>query len=254
MELKVLGCSGGVGGQLRTTTLLIDDDVLIDAGTGLGDLDLTAMASIRHIFLTHSHLDHITSIPFLVDTIFEKIREPIVIHGLEATIHALKTHIFNNVIWPDFSRLPSADNPVMRFQIMQPGEVIEINHRKIEMIDVNHIVPGVGYRVESETGAFAFSGDTTTNDSFWAALNKHEKLDLLIVESAFTNKDVTLCHLSGHYCAELLAPDLTKLKHQPKIYISHNKPGAEQQIFSECQKAITTHTIHPLSGGLTLTV
>lgn len=204
MELKVLGCSGGVGGQLRTTTLLIDDDVLIDAGTGLGDLNLQSMASIRHIFLTHSHLDHITSIPFLVDTLFDSIKEPIIVHALAATIDALKEHIFNNVIWPDFSRLPSSDKPVMQYQVMQLGETVEINNRKIEMIEVNHIVPGVGYRVESATGSFAFSGDTTTNDTFWDALNKHSKLDVLLVESAFANKDVTLCNLSGHYCAELL--------------------------------------------------
>lgn len=197
MELKVLGCSGGVGGQLRTTTLLIDDDVLIDAGTGLGDLNLQSMASIRHIFLTHSHLDHITSIPFLVDTLFDSIKEPIIVHALAATIDALKEHIFNNVIWPDFSRLPSSDKPVMQYQVMQLGETVEINNRKIEMIEVNHIVPGVGYRVESATGSFAFSGDTTTNDTFWDALNKHSKLDVLLVESAFANKDVTLCNLSG---------------------------------------------------------
>lgn len=249
MELKVLGCSGGVGGQLRTTTLLIDDDVLIDAGTGLGDLNLQAMGSIRHIFLTHSHLDHITSIPFLVDTMFDSIKEPIIIHGLAKTIDALKTHIFNNIIWPDFSRLPNSDKPVMKYQVMQAGDVVEINNRKIEMIEVNHIVPGVGYRVESISGSFAFSGDTTTNDTFWAALNKHAKLDLLIVESAFSNKDITLCHLSGHYCAELLGADISKLNHKPEVYISHNKPGAEGQIFGECQKAITTHTIHPLSAG-----
>ena len=249
MELNVLGCSGGVGGQLRTTTLLIDDDVLIDAGTGLGDLDLNAMSSVRHIFLTHSHLDHITSIPFLVDTLFDTIKEPIIIHALAATINALKTHIFNNIIWPDFSCLPNVDAPVMKYQIMMPGEVVELNNRKIEMIEVNHIVPGVGYRVESATGSFAFSGDTTTNDTFWAALNKHNKLDLLIVESAFTNKDINLCHLSGHLCAELLAPDLAKLKHKPDVYISHNKPGAESQIFDECQKAIKTHSIFPLNGG-----
>lgn len=249
MELKVLGCSGGVGGRLRTTTLLIDDDVLIDAGTGLGDLNLQSMASIRHIFLTHSHLDHITSIPFLVDTLFDSIKEPIIIHALAATIDALKTHIFNNIIWPDFSRLPNADNPVMKFQVMQPGEVVEIKNRKIEMIQVNHIVAGVGYRVESATGAFAFSGDTTTNDTFWQALNNHQNLDVLIVESAFSNKDITLCHLSGHYCAELLGPDLAKLNHKAEVYISHNKPGAEGKIFAECQTAINSHSIHPLSGG-----
>ena len=83
MELKVLGCSGGVGGQLRTTTLLINDDVLIDAGTGLGDLSLQAMSRIRHIFLTHSHLDHITSIPFLVDTLFDSIKNLLLFMGLQ---------------------------------------------------------------------------------------------------------------------------------------------------------------------------
>lgn len=254
MELKVLGCSGGVGGQLRTTTLLIDDDILIDAGTGLGDLNLQAMSCIRHIFLTHSHLDHITSIPFLVDTMFDNIKEPIIIHGLKATIEALKKHIFNNIIWPDFASLPNSANPVMQYQVMQPGETVEINGRKVEMIEVNHIVAGVGYRVESETGAFAFSGDTTTNDTFWQALNKHDNLNLLIVESAFTNKDVKLCHLSGHYCAELLGPDVAKLNHKATVYISHNKPGAELQIFSECQKAITSHGIHPLSSGQSFTL
>ncbi len=254
MELKVLGCSGGVGGRLRTTTLLLDDDILIDAGTGLGDLNLQAMASIRHIFLTHSHLDHITSIPFLVDTMFDITSEPVTIHGLPETIEALQQHIFNNVIWPDFSRLPNSDKPVMQYQIMQPGEVVELGGRKLEMIAVNHIVPGVGYRVESATGSFAFSGDTTTNDSFWDALNRHDGLDILLVESAFPDKDENLCHLSGHYCARLLGADLAKLQHQPAVYISHNKPGAEGVIFAECQKAITTHSIHPLSAGHTFTL
>ncbi len=254
MELKVLGCSGGVGGRLRTTTLLMDDDILIDAGTGLGDLNLQAMASIRHIFLTHSHLDHITSIPFLVDTMFGITHEPVIIHGMEETIAALKKHIFNNVIWPDFSRLPDIEKPVMQYQVMHPGETVEINQRRITMIPVNHIVPGVGYRVETDTGSFAFSGDTTSNDSFWEALNQHDGLDLLIVESAFPNKDESLCRLSGHYCASLLGADLAKLKHQPAVYISHNKPGAEGQIFAECQSAITTHRIHPLSAGHTFTV
>jgi len=142
----------------------------------------------------------------------------------------------------------------MQYQVMEVGEIIEINNRKLEMIEVNHIVPGVGYRVESETGTFAFSGDTTTNDTFWAALNRHDNLDLLIVESAFANKDIELCHLSGHYCAELLGPDLAKLNHKPAIYISHNKPGAEGLIFGECQKAISTHTIHPLSSGQSFTI
>ena len=69
MKIRVLGCSGGIGGSLRTTSFLVDDDVLIDAGTGVGDLSLEQLAKIDHIFVSHSHLDHVTSIPFLVDTV-----------------------------------------------------------------------------------------------------------------------------------------------------------------------------------------
>ncbi len=254
MEIRVLGCSGGVGVNLRTTTLLIDTDILIDAGTGVGDLSMGEMAKIRHIFLTHSHLDHITSIPFLVDTLFDQIKEPITIHAEPATLEALKQHIFNNTIWPDFSRLPNATTPVMRYVVMQPGEQCVLGQRRIEMIRVNHIVPGVGYRVENSTGVFAFSGDTTTNDGFWSALNAHQRLDMLIVEAAFTNRDIDLCRRAGHYCADLLAPDLDKLRHKPKVYISHNKPGVEQLIMAECRKAITNHSVNPLGSGDRFTV
>lgn len=249
MEIRVLGCSGGVGVNLRTTTLLIDNDILIDAGTGVGDLTTAEMVQIRHVFVTHSHLDHIACIPFLVDTLFDHIKEPISVHAEPSTLEALKKHIFNNTIWPDFSKLPNEQKAVMRYVSMQPGEIRQFGNRAIEMIRVNHIVPGVGYRVENSTGVFAFSGDTTSNDNFWNVLNAHNRLDMLIVEAAFANRDVELCRRSGHYCASLLAPDLAKLRHNPKVYISHNKPGVEQVIIDECNHAITTHRINSLCSG-----
>lgn len=254
MELRVLGCSGGVGSGLRTTTLMIDDDILIDAGTGLGDLTLDEMAHIRHIFLTHSHLDHITSIPLLVDSIFDRISQPIVIHGLAATLDALRQHIFNNIIWPDFSRLPHPAQPVMAYAPMAPGEVCALDDRSLEMISVNHVVPGVGYRVTSSGGCFAFSGDTSTNDGFWHTLNARGALDLLIVESAFTNEDIELSRRAGHYCPTLLAVDLDKLERPVAVYISHNKPGDETAIFNQCRESIRRHAVHRLSGGARFTL
>lgn len=253
MDLRVLGCSGGVGVDLRTTTLLIDSDILIDAGTGLGDLTLDEMAQIKHIFVTHSHLDHIAGIPLLVDTIFERITDPVVVHAQAETLKALQTHIFNNVIWPDFSGLPK-EAPVLKYQLMEPGEVLDLGGRLFEMIRVNHSVPGVGYRVQGDKAAFAFSGDTTTNDTFWDALNKHDDLELLIVEAAFSNADKELCKIAGHYCPELLADDIKKLKHSPEVYITHNKPGLESVILEECKKDITTQTTYRLQGHKTFTL
>ncbi|MEJ2574078.1 MAG: 3',5'-cyclic-nucleotide phosphodiesterase [Gammaproteobacteria bacterium] len=255
MKIRILGCSGGVGQGLRTTSLLVDEDILIDAGSGVGDLTLDEMAAVRHIFLTHSHLDHVAFIPLMLDSIFEERAEPLIIHAQPPTLEALQRHIFNWVIWPDFARLPSSDKPALHYETMTPGQVLDMSGgRSFEMIPVEHAVPAVGYRVACPTGVFAFSGDTSTNDSFWAALNAHERLDLLIVETAFRNADVAISRLAKHYCPSLLAEDLHKLRHRPDIYITHNKPGEEDIIIAECRDALGDHKVLRLISGEVLTL
>jgi ribonuclease BN (tRNA processing enzyme) len=230
--------------------LLIDTDILIDSGSGVGELTLDEMAGIRHIFLTHSHLDHVGFLPLMVDSIFDKIREPIVIHGQAQTLKVLQEHIFNWHIWPDFATLPTEDHPVMRYEVMDPGTTRTVDGRTLEMIPVNHIVPAVGYRVQAADGkSFAFSGDTSTNDTFWAALNAHAGLDLLIVEAAFANADEELSKKARHYCSNTLAADIVKLKHHPEVYLTHNKPGAEEAIYRECQQLITDRNLKQLKGN-----
>ncbi|NOX75439.1 MAG: 3',5'-cyclic-nucleotide phosphodiesterase [Gammaproteobacteria bacterium] len=254
MKLRILGCSGGVGSELRTTSLLLDEDILIDAGSGVGELTLEEMRRIRHVFLTHSHLDHFSFLPLLVDSIFPCIREPLIVHGQPATLKALQDHVFNWTIWPDFSKLPTEEKPVMRYQPLLPGEIFTLGRRSLEMIQVNHIVPGVGYRAACPSGAFAFSGDTTTNDNFWNVLNQREQLDLLLVEAAFANADEELSKKAGHYTPKLLAEDLKKLNHQPDVYITHNKPGHESTIMNECRQAIIGRKIIAAKSGQTFTL
>lgn len=249
MKLRVLGCSGGIGAGLRTTSLLIDDDILIDAGSGLGDLSLDEMCGIRHIFVTHSHLDHVAFIPLLIDTLFDRVNQSIVVHCQETTLQALQEHIFNWVVWPDFAELPHPDRPVLRYEVMAPGDVLDIQGRAVEMIAVNHAVPGAAYRVESGGKAFAFSGDTSTNDTLWQALNAREALDLLILECAFANRHMELSKLAGHYCPSLLAADIGKLRHRPDIYISHLKPGEEANIMAECRELLPGLNVRSLQGG-----
>lgn len=254
MQLRVLGCSGGVGQGLRTTSLLVDDDILIDAGSGVGDLSLDQMAKIRHVFVTHSHLDHIAFIPLLIDSIFVLRQEPLVIHALPETLNALQQHIFNWVIWPDFHKLPTPQQPVMKYAPMRPGEILALAERSFEMIPVAHAVPAVGYRIACSGGAVAFSGDTSTNDSFWDGLNAHDRLDVLIVETAFANADHAISRLAKHYCPSLLGEDIKKLRHRPDVYITHNKPGEEDVIFAECRQAITDRPLRRLSGGDIITL
>lgn len=250
MKVRVLGCNGGISTGLRTTSYLIDDDILIDSGSGVGDLSLDEMARIRHIFITHSHLDHIAFLPLMVDSIFERLVEPVLIHGQAPTIKALQEHIFNWTIWPDFAKLPTPERPVMRYELMAPGSRKQIGDRIMEMIPVNHIVPAVGYRVESKVGAsFAFSGDTSANDSFWAALNAHPNLDLLFLEAAFSNADEELSVKARHYCSRTLASDIVKLKHRPVIYLTHPKPGVELEIMREVQALLPNWNLKQLRSG-----
>ncbi|HSC47465.1 MAG TPA: 3',5'-cyclic-nucleotide phosphodiesterase [Gammaproteobacteria bacterium] len=249
MRIKILGCSGGIGAQLRTTSLLVDRDILIDAGTGVGDLTLDEMRHIRHLFLTHSHLDHTCGLPLLIDTIFDHLKTPLTVYGRAETLEAVKKHIFNWIMWPDFAELPSKAKPVLQYRPLKLGERISIEGCNLHMIEVNHTVPGVGYIIEKGGKVFAFSGDTFTNESFWKAVNAYPRIDALMVETAFANGNEKLADMAKHYCPKTLAADLAKLKHDPDIYITHLKPGSEDLIFQEIVTALPKRRVHRLMGG-----
>lgn len=250
MQIRILGCSGGIGANLRTTSLLIDNDILIDCGTGLGDLSIEEMRQIRHIFLTHSHLDHIACLPLLVDTLFDQLQQnPVILHCYPDTFDELAKHIFNWTIWPNFFELPSKADAVIQYSPILPGEDCHIAGRTVESVRVNHVVPGAAYRISNGNSAMAYSGDTTSNDEFWRMLNAHDELDLLVVECAFSNNDYELSRQSKHYCPTLLAQDIEKLKYSPRTCITHLKPGEESHIFAEILQAIPDLDLVRLYGG-----
>ena len=239
MRVRVLGCSGGIGGRhLRTTSFLVDNDVLIDAGTGVGDLTLGELAQIDHVFITHSHLDHIACIPFIVDTVGDMRNRPLTLHASGATLEIIKSHIFNWAIWPDFSEIPSADKPFMRYEGLQVGQTIELGERKLKVLPANHTVPAVGYALDSGQGSFVFTGDTTVSDDLWRAVNKIRNLRYLVVETAFSNRERQLAIASKHLCPSMLAEELLKLQHKPEIFITHMKPGQIELTMQEIEEFI----------------
>jgi cAMP phosphodiesterase len=171
-----------------------------------------------------------------------------VVHAQQVTIDALRRHIFNWEIWPDFTCLPDTGQPVLRFEPIEAGEVCRIGSRTFEAIEVAHTVPAVGYLCSNGTSAFCFSGDTTTNDTLWPALNRSEHLDLLIVEVGFPDRQAELAHLSRHYSPQSLAADLAKLDRRPRIAVTHIKPGDEDLIMDELMAALPGYDIHRLQG------
>lgn len=234
MNVKILGCSGAIGGpRLRTTSILVDEDILVDAGTGVGELDLAQLARIDHVFLTHSHLDHIAYLPLMLDAVSDLRDTPVTVYVTQATRDILCAHIFNWLIWPDFTAIPDADHPVLRFQTVREGETINLGDRRITALPAEHTVPAVGYLLDSGTASLAFTGDTTVNDRFWHAINDIKNLHYLVIETAFSDNEQKLAALSKHLCPGMLRDELKKLKGAPQIFITHLKPGQADMTMRE---------------------
>ena len=255
MRIRTLGCSGGIGAGSRTSAMLIDNDVLIDAGTGIGDLALEELHSIRHVFLTHAHLDHIAGLPLLVDANFEEnFALPVTVYAREETLAAIQAHLFNDVIWPDFTKIPSEDNAILKYRVCNPGDTMTIGHRNFNAVDVSHSVPSLGYTVQNSGGVFAVSGDTRTNETLWPALNDCDDLKALVIEVSFPDELEALATESGHYTPKTMCADLERLKHTPDIWLTGMKPGAEEQILRQVLKAAPGKNIRMLARGTVIDV
>jgi ribonuclease BN (tRNA processing enzyme) len=237
MRIRVLGCSGGIGGSLRTTALLVDDDILVDAGTGVGDLSLEELAKIDHIFVSHSHLDHVATIPFLVDTVCWMRGSPIVVYGIKDTLDILRSHLFNWKLWPDFTQIPDGEHPFMVYREIAVGGTVDLGGRLITAIPANHTVPAVGYLLDSGRASLAYSGDTAANDGLWRVVNAAANLKYLIIETAFSNKEREIALASKHLCPSLLAKELEKMKGRPEVFITHLKPGEGALTMKEVSEA-----------------
>jgi ribonuclease BN (tRNA processing enzyme) len=233
MKLTVLGCYGGIGGARRTTALLLDDDVLIDAGTGVGELSLEQMAKVDHVFLTHSHLDHCGFIPLLADAVAFLRKRPLLVHALPQTIDALKENLLNGKLWPDYSVLPTVDDPYIRFVPLTPGETTLLGRRRITPLPARHAVPAAGYRLDSGAASFVYSGDTTDCEPFWEALNGIGNLRYLMMETTFLNANAGGAARSGHMTAALLAQGLARLQRPVTLLITHMEPGKEDATMAE---------------------
>lgn len=251
VKVRILGCSGGIGGRhLRTTSILVDHDILIDAGTGVGDLSIADLAQIDHVFLTHSHLDHIACLPLMIDTAGDMRSRPLTVHATEETVEILRAHIFNWAIWPDFAEIPSAQAPFLRYETLDVGTTVTLGARKITSLPVDHTVPAVGYRLDSGEASLVFSGDTGAGSDLWSAVNKIDNLRYLIVETAFSNQERRLAERSKHLCPSLLAGELANLERDAEIYITHLKPGQIELTMQEIEDHIGEYRPRMLQNNL----
>lgn len=234
MNLHVLGCAGGIGGREQfTTSLRLDDDILLDAGTGLTSLNLDQLAAIDHVFITHAHLDHVAGLALLVDAVQNKRLTPVTVHATEAVLTILKKHLFNWALWPDFSVIPTPEKSLLHWEVLEPGKTVDLNGRLITPYSVHHTPGSVAYWVHNQKSGFLFTGDLSSTPELWAAFAHENKLSKVIVDCSFSNADVELAAKSFHFCPQSLLEDIRSMPHSVEFLIYHLKPGQEDLIMNE---------------------
>ncbi len=254
MKIKVLGCSGSEGIGHNPPGFLVNDCVMLDAGTITAALSVPAQSRITDIFISHTHLDHIKSLLFLADNVLGKVAKPINIRSIPAVIDAIKRHLMNDLIWPDFTKIPTPRNPVLAYRPFKAGTTVKAAGLRIKAIPMNHPVPAVGFLVNDGKSSILYTADTGPNELIWKEAAKASNLRAVIVDTSFPDMLHKVADASGHFTPAQLHEDMTaaQVALDVPIYIYHIKPAYERRVIAELA-ALGRQNVKILKEGKTYT-
>jgi cAMP phosphodiesterase len=235
MKVKVLGCSGSETIGHNTPGFLVNDSVMLDGGTITGALTLAAQKKITDVFVSHPHLDHVKGILFLADNVIGTIKKPVNIRALPAVIGAIRKHLMNGVIWPDFTNIPTPRHPVLAYRPFRAGTAVSVDGLKVKPIPMNHPVPAVGFLVSNGASSILYSADTGPNELLWAEARRAKNLKAIIVDTSFPDAMDFLADVSGHFTPRQLHNDLAQagIDSAVPIYIYHIKPSHKARVIRD---------------------
>ncbi|HKF43036.1 MAG TPA: 3',5'-cyclic-nucleotide phosphodiesterase [Thermoanaerobaculia bacterium] len=232
VAVRALGPYGGSAPGYRLTTFLLDGETALDAGCLTDALPLAAQRRVKRVLLTHAHFDHIASLPLLCDNRYGQAR-PLEVLAPAPVLATLKRDVFNDRVWPDFTRLPSRARPTVVLRPVAEGRAFSAGGFSVIAFAVKHTVPGYGYIVSKRGRSVLFSGDTRPTDRIWEAAKRARNLKAIFLEVSFSDSQAPLAQASGHYTPGLLARDLSKAPPRVPIYLYHMKPPALSRIRRE---------------------
>jgi cAMP phosphodiesterase len=250
VKLRVLGCYGGNTPGLGMTAFLVDDALALDAGWVSEALTLDEQVRVKDVLISHSHLDHTCSLPFLIDNNFSAPGFSLRIHAIPEVIAAMKDHLFNNATWPDFTCLPNDMTPVLKLISIEEETPFEIGGLEVTAVRVSHIVPTTGFVVQDRAGGVAFSSDTGPTERFWQVVDGLDRLSAVITETSFPNELQHIADISGHLTPATLAQELEKLHRDVPVYLYGAKPKHLSAIRNQLAE-IGDSRLRPLVQGET---
>jgi cAMP phosphodiesterase len=226
VKLQVLGCHGGELPTCRTTCFLVDDVLALDAGALTGTLSLERLCKVDHILVGHSHFDHVKDLPLLADLVIGRRDKPVTIHASRECARALRENMFNDALWPDFTRIPSRKAPVLQIKTFKAGSSFKVGPYSVRSIPVSHPVESCGFVISDGESTLAMSGDTGPTERLWKVLNQTEKLKALLLETSFPNAMQALADVSGHLTPKTLSSELAKFRRNgADVLLYHLKPA-----------------------------
>jgi cAMP phosphodiesterase len=234
VKLQVLGCHGGELPTCRTTCFLVDDVLALDAGALTSTLTLDQLCKVDDILVGHSHFDHIKDLPLLADLVIGRRDTPVTIHASQECAKALRDYMFNNSLWPDFTSIPTKEDPVLRIQTFRAGSTFQVGAYTVQSIPVSHPVESCGFVISNGQSCMAMSGDTGPTDELWQVLNGVKNLKALLLETSFPNALQELADLSGHLTPKTVELELAKFERNgTSVLLYHLKPAFVSQLKRE---------------------
>ena len=250
LRVRVLGPYGGSAPDCRMTTFLLNETTALDAGALTPMLTLSEQRRVDRVVITHSHFDHVATLPFLLENVFGR-RRPIEIVAPGKVLSPLRKHLFNGSLWPDFSRLPSRRNATVRFCPIPGGGAYRTRDLEFAPIPVRHVVPTYGYLVRSATASILFSGDTGPTRRLWEIADATDDLKAIFLEVSFSNAQSKIAAASRHLTPRQIPSELAKTKKTVPVFLYHMKPPSLPAIRREVAK-LAMRRLHFLTQGETL--
>lgn len=248
-NIRILGCTAGAIRGLRSTALLVNQDTLIDCGSGAGDLALEEMTAVRQILLTHSHLDHTLFLPLLADATLAARSGPLTVYALPETLQALRQHMFNGVLWPDYTTLPDPAAPYIRLVPLRLGETVELSGCRYTALPAKHSIPAVGYWLDAGSGSLVFSGDSGDCPEFWKAANDIVNLRYVMIETTMRDGDAATAKVAGHTTPKELARSVARLQRPAELLVTHIDPDKVEVVQKQVRAALAGRAVHFVERG-----
>lgn len=233
MLIRIVGGHGGVSPGFKATSYLIDGKLLIDAGSCASSMLIPEQKSIDNILISHPHLDHIKDLAFLCDNCFGLRPDPFMVYTNKTIHDAIKKHLLNDYIWPDFTKLPSEENPTMKFSEIEAGKSFNLNGYNILPVSVNHFCDAMGFIVEKDDTAVIFTQDTGPTDEIWEKAKKFKNIKAIFTEVSFPNSLHGLAMESKHHSPQSIKNEIDKMPADVPIFLGHLKPNYSDEIFKE---------------------